>query len=229
MYTLHIGNKNYPSWSLRPWVLLKVLGIPFTEQLHRFDASTAGGALKAFSPSGKVPCLVDESVVVWDSLAIAEYVAEDHDKVWPTGGATRAWARCVCAEMHSGFSALRSRHSMSVGVRVAVEKRLPELLADLARIEQLWNEGLSRFGGPFVAGEAFTAADAFFAPVAFRFQTYGVTVKGAAADYGPRLLALPAMKEWEQAALPEDFRDVGHEEELELAGRVTRDLRKLGN
>ncbi|MBK7864729.1 MAG: glutathione S-transferase family protein [Archangiaceae bacterium] len=226
MLTLHIGNKNYSSWSLRPWVLMKALGVPFTEELHRFDAASAGGGFKAFSPSGRVPCLVDDGgVVVWDSLAIVEYLAEDHERVWPREGSIRAWARSACAEMHAGFGALRNQHSMNVGVRVQVERRSPELLADLARLEQLWSEGLSRFGGPWLCGEAFCAADAFFAPVAFRIQTYGVSLAGAAADYWPRLLALPAMKEWETAALAETFRDAAHDAELARAGRVVKDLR----
>ncbi len=225
MYELHIGNKNYSSWSLRPWVLLKQLGIPFEEKLHRFGPDSQKGAFKTFSPSGRVPCLVDGSVAVWDSLAIVEYVAEDHEKVWPREGSVRAWGRSVCAEMHSGFQHLRNLHGMNVGVRVAVEKRSPALLADIARIEALWNEGLSKFKGPFLLGAEFTAADAFFTPVAFRFQTYGVDVSGAAAEYWRRLLALPAMKEWERAALAEDFRDEAHDAELGYSGRVTQDLR----
>jgi len=225
MYVLHIGNKNYSSWSLRPWVLLKQLGIPFEEQLHRFGPESSKGAFKSFSPSGRVPCLVDGGIVVWDSLSIVEYVAEDHEKVWPREASGRAWARSVCAEMHSGFQALRNLHSMNVGIRVAVEKRPPELLADIARIEERWSEGLKKFGGPFLVGENFTAADAFFAPVAFRFRTYGVEVKGAAADYWKRLLELPSMKEWEKAALAETFRDEGHDGEASLVGRITEDLR----
>lgn len=221
MYILHIANKNYSSWSLWPWVLMRALDIPFSERLHRFGAET----FTDFSPSGKVPCLVDIATVVWDSLAIAEYLAEDHSGVWPQDAKARAWARSAAAEMHSGFATLRNQHGMNVGVRVAVAQRSPELLADIARIERLWNEGLARFGGPFLAGSEFSAVDAFFAPVAFRFRTYGVTPPAAAGDYLTRLLAHPALLEWEAAALAEDFREAGHETELASADRVTADFR----
>jgi glutathione S-transferase len=127
--------------------------------------------------------------------------------------------------MHSGFSALRNQHGMNVGVRVAVTQRSPELLADIARIEGLWNEGLARFGGPFLAGDEFCAVDAFFAPVVYRFRTYGVAVNGAAAGYLETMLAHPAMQEWETAALAEDFREAAHEAELQRIGSVTVDLR----
>jgi glutathione S-transferase len=221
MYTLHIANKNYSSWSLRPWVLLRALGIPFTERLHRLGSE----AFKTFSPSGKVPCLADGDTVVWDSLAIVEYLAEHHSGVWPTDAQARAWARCACAEMHSGFAALRSRHGMNVGVRVAVTQRSPELLNDIARMEDLWNEGLTRFGGPFLAGVKFTAVDAFFAPVVYRFRSYGIELNGAAAGYLAAMLAHPAMTAWEAQALAEDFREAGHEAELAEAGRVAADFR----
>ena len=224
MYALHITNKNYSSWSLRPWVLLRALDIPFTEQLHRFTPGAADD-FRHISPSGRVPWLVDGDTVVWDSLAIAEYLAERHPGVWPADAVARAWARSAAAEMHSGFATLRNQHGMNVGVRVAVAKRSPELLADIARIERLWNEGLARFGGPFLAGSAFSAVDAFFAPVVYRFRTYGVAPLGEAADYLAMMLALPAMREWETAALAEDFRDPPHEAELAQIGRVTADLR----
>ena len=222
-YTLHIANKNYSSWSLRPWALLRALDIPFAERLHRLGAESFGD----FSPSGRVPCLVDGAIVVWDSLAIVEYLAENHSGVWPQDAKSRAWARCACAEMHSGFAALRHQHGMNVGVRVAVAQRPPELRADIARIEQLWNQGLARFGGPFLAGREFCAVDAFFAPVAYRFRSYGVAVNGAAAGYLETMLAHPAMQEWETAALAEDFREAAHEAELASAGTVTADLRAV--
>ncbi|TRZ97056.1 MAG: glutathione S-transferase family protein [Rhodocyclaceae bacterium] len=223
-YTLHIANKNYSSWSLRPWVLMRALDTPFSECMHRLGAAS-GETFTDFSPSGKVPCLMDGATVVWDSLAIAEYLAEFHSGVWPQDAKARAWARSAAAEMHSGFTNLRSQHGMNVGVRVAVAQRSPELLADIARIERLWNEGLTRFGGPFLAGSEFTAADAFFAPVTYRFRSYGVAVKDAAAAYLETMLTHPAMKEWEAAALAEDFREAGHEAELAAAGTVTADLR----
>jgi glutathione S-transferase len=224
MATLHIGNKNYSSWSLRPWVLMKSAGIAFEEKLHRFGAEF-GAEAPGFSPSGKVPCLDDGDSVVWDSLAIIEYLAERHAGVWPTDAVARAWARCAAAEMHSGFTQLRSQHGMNIGVRVAVSKRSPELLADIARIESLWQEGLQKFGGPYLAGAGFTAVDAFFAPVVFRCQTYGVTLGSGAAEYAQRMLAHPAMREWETAALAEDFRDPPHDAELAGIGTVIADLR----
>ena len=224
MYTLHIGNKNYSSWSLRPWVLLRALGIPFTEQLHRFGDRFAAEA-RGFTPSGKVPCLVDGDITVWDSLAIAEYVAERHADVWPALAATRAWARSASAEMHSGFATLRAEHNMNIGVRVAVSQRSPALLADIARIEALWAEGLSRFGGPFLAGPAFTAVDAFYAPVVYRFRTYGVPLSSTSASYVEHMLSVPAMREWEAAALAEDFRDAPHDAMLGSFGTITADLR----
>jgi glutathione S-transferase len=224
MYILHIANKNYSSWSLRPWVLMRALDIPFTERLHRLGAAS-GETFTDFSPSGKVPCLVDIATVVWDSLAIVEYLAERHSGVWPTDDKARAWARCAAAEMHSGFSSLRTQHGMNVGVRAAVTQRSPELLADIARVERLWTEGLTRFGGPFLAGREFTAVDAFFAPVAYRCRTYGVTPGGAAAGYLQTLLAQPAMQEWEAAALAEDFREAVHEADLLTIGAITADLR----
>ena len=224
MYTLHIANKNYSSWSLRPWVLMRALDIPFSERLHRLGA-TSGETFTDFSPSGKVPCLVDIATVVWDSLAIVEYLAERHSGVWPTDDKARAWARCAAAEMHSGFASLRGQHGMNVGVRMAVTRRSPELLADIARVELLWNEGLARFGGPFLAGREFTAVDAFFAPVVYRFRTYGVTPGGAAAGYLQTLLAQPAMQAWEAQALAEEFREAKYEAELPQIGTVMADLR----
>lgn len=224
MYTLHITNKNYSSWSLRPWALMRACGIVFDEVLHPLTPGKQPD-FRRISPSGKVPWLTEGGTVVWDSLAIAEYLAERHPGIWPTDIQARAWARCAAAEMHSGFTELRNRHGMNVGVRVAVVQRSPALLADIARIEQLWIEGLERFGGSFLAGRQFTAVDAFFAPVAFRFRSYGVELKGAAAGYLAAMLNHAALREWEAAALAEDFRDAAHEAELLQAGMVTADLR----
>ena len=228
MYTLHITNKNYSSWSLRPWLLLRERGIAFEERLTPFSSDSAvptSELFRRFSPTGRVPCLIDGDTTVWESLAIVEYLAERHTGIWPQDAAARTWARCVCAEMHAGFTALRNLHSMSCGVRIRVAQRPPALLADIARIEQIWSEGLARFGGPFLAGADLSAADAFFAPVAFRFQTYGVSVAGPAANYLVRLLALPGMRAWEAAALLETGRDAGHEEEALSAGELLTDLR----
>lgn len=225
MYTLHIGNKNYSSWSARPWLLLRALDIPFTEAFHRFDFPSGNAAFKAFSPTAKVPCLVDNDTTVWDSLAIAEYIAERHAGVWPADAKARAWARCATAEMHSGFGALRNHCGMNIGVRVQLAPLPPAVAADIVRIDALWSDGLARFGGPWLAGATFTAVDAFFGPVAFRWQTYGFSLGEAATAYARRLLAHPAMREWEAAGLAEDFRDPPHDAELANAGVLTADLR----
>ncbi len=224
MYELYIANKNYSSWSLRPWVLLREREIPFVEHLLRFGDSQWSDYRK-ISPTGKVPCLIDGSTAVWDSLAIAEYLAERHAGIWPADAAARAFARCAAAEMHSGFVALRNRCSMSCGIRVRLHDIPPELAADIARLETLWTDGLNRFGGPFLAGGTFTAVDAFFAPVAFRIQTYGIALTPAAAAYATRLLKLRSMQEWYAAGLAERFRDEPHEQEILQAGSLIQDLR----
>ncbi|AEQ50910.1 glutathione S-transferase family protein [Pelagibacterium halotolerans] len=227
MYALYIANKNYSSWSLRPWVLLKALGIDFDERFVPFLQGSSYEEFRKFSPTGLVPCLVDGDLTVWDSLAITEYVAEDHSQVWPTDRAARAWARSASAEMHSGFSALRNICGMNVGVRVRMHEISPTLQANLDRIDELWSEGLSRFGGPFLAGEVFTAVDAFFCPVAFRLQTYGLKLSDSALAYAERLRSLPAMREWYEAGLAESIRDEPHDAEIALAGTLMEDLRAV--
>lgn len=225
---LFIANKNYSSWSLRPWVLMRQLGLEFTEHLVEFKAGSNWTAFRRFSPSGRVPCLHDSGTVVWDSLAIAEYLAERHAgrvAVWPADPAARAWARCAASEMHSGFPALRGQCGMNCGVRVKLSRVTPELRADLDRVDELWCEGLRRFGGPFLAGASFGAVDAFFCPVAFRVQTYGLHLTPDAAAYAQRLLALPAMQDWYAAALDETWRDAEHETEITAWGQVVQDLR----
>jgi glutathione S-transferase len=186
MFTLYIANKNYSSWSLRAWVLMRELCIPFDEKL----IPLGDAAVKQISPSGRVPCLVDGGTTVWDSLAIAEYLAEKFPKVWPADAAARAWARCASAEMHSGFFDLRGTCSMNCGVRVRIDTFPAGVLADVARIDALWNEGFDRFDGPFLAGATFTAVDAFFAPVAFRIQSYGPQMSERALAYVQRLVEL---------------------------------------
>jgi glutathione S-transferase len=224
MYELYVANKNYSSWSLRPWVLMRERGIPFEERLIAFGGP-AWEDFRKLSPSGKVPCLVDGSTVVWDSLAIAEYLAERHRGVWPEDASARAWARSAAAEMHSGFTELRNRCSMSCGVRLRLKERPPALERDIARLETLWSDGLGRFGGPFLAAASFSAVDAFFAPVAYRVQTYGLELSPPADAYVRRLLALPAMREWYAAALAENFRDAPHEAEMRELAVVIEDLR----
>ena len=225
MLTLFITNKNYSSWSLRPWVLMKALDIAFQERLVPLTANSSWEEFRRFSPSGKVPALVTGTDTIWDSLAIAEFLAEAHSRVWPREQMTRAWARSATAEMHSGFFALRQHCSMSCGVRIRLHDWEPPLLRDIARLNELWGEGLQRFGGPFLAGAEFTAVDAFFAPVAFRVQTYGITLNAPAQAYVERLLQLPAMQQWYQEALIEPWRDEEHEHDCLRCGVLTADLR----
>lgn len=225
MLVLHIANKNYSSWSLRPWLLMRMVGIPFEERLHAFPPDGDWTELLALSPSGKVPCLVDGDIVVWDSLAITEHLADTFHDVWPYERKARAFARSAAAEMHSGFSVLRSRCAMSIGVRVRHDQVAPELQADLDRLAALWSDGLARFGGPYLAGERFTAVDAFFAPVAFRIQTYGLTLPDACLDYAERLRALGPMREWYAAGLAEPWREAGHDAECLAAASLLEDLR----
>jgi glutathione S-transferase len=223
MYDLYIGNKNYSSWSLRPWVLMRELGIPFNERQVVFSANNE--SFRDFSPTGKVPCLIDGPLTVWDSLAITEYLAERHANVWPAEAKARAWARSAAAEMHSGYSTLRDICTMNCGIRVKLNAIPPALQRDLSRLEELWAEGLSNFGGPFLTGQRFCAVDAFFAPVAFRLQTYEPPVNPAARRYAEQLLALASMKAWYAGALAETWRDEPHEAEARTAGVKTADFR----
>jgi glutathione S-transferase len=226
MYDLYIGNKNYSSWSLRPWLLMRMLDIPFQEKLVPFGTGPNGGnTFHAFSPSGKVPCLVDQGQAMWDSLAITEYLAERHAGVWPEDPVARAWARCAAAEMHSGFFALRERCTMNCGLRIRLADIPPALQKDIDRLGQLWIDGLTRFGGPYLAGAKFTAVDAFFGPVAFRVQTYGLKLAPQAQQYAERLLAVEPMQQWYADALREPWRDEPHEEEARGMGVWLEDLR----
>jgi glutathione S-transferase len=225
MYRLYIANKNYSSWSLRPWLLMKELGLPFEERLVPFGDEAAWGEYRKTSAAGKVPCLVDGDRAVWESLAIVEYLAERHAGVWPQDAGARAWSRSAASEMHAGFSHLRIHCSMSCGVRVTLKEAPPPLMRDIGRISDLWCEGIERFGGPWLGGSAFTAVDAFFAPVTFRIQTYGLTLDPIAQAYGARLLTMGGMREWYAAALRETMRDEPHDAELAQFGTVVEDLR----
>jgi glutathione S-transferase len=225
MYELFIANKNYSSWSLRPWVLLHELGIPFRETLVPFGGPQNPDAFRTFSPTGKVPCLVDGTTTIWDSLSITEYVAERHAGVWPAEAVARAWARSAAAEMHSGFQTLRTTCGMNCGIRVQLHSIEAPLKRDLDRIEELWADGIGRHGGPWLTGARFCAVDAFFAPVAFRIQTCGLPIGAAASRYAAQLLALPAMQRWYAAALAETWRDEEHDLEARVAGVWLSDLR----
>jgi glutathione S-transferase len=223
MYTLYIANKNYSSWSLRPWVLMRECGISFTEKIVPLSAGSSWESYRSFAPNGRVPCLHDDGLVIWDSLAIVEYLAEHHSGVWPIDPSARAWARSAAAEMHSGFGAIRSRCSMSCGLRVRLEQIDANLQRDLDRLNELWAEGFARFGGSFLAGERFTAVDAFFAPIAFRTQTYDLPLH---PDYIQRLLGLDSMQQWYSDALTESWRETEHEREVLAAGELIADLRQ---
>jgi len=218
MLKLYIGNKNYSSWSMRPWVLLTQAGIPFEEIMVRFDAFTPDSEFKAtlkpLSPTGKVPLLVDGGLVVWDTLAIAEYVAEQFpDKqLWPADKAARAHARSICAEMHSGFAALRSHCIMNIEARLPdvgalIWRDQPAVRADVARLVAMWQPLLAQYGGPLLLGD-FSVADAYFAPVCTRLLTYALPLPTDISAYVERVCALPGVQAWINEALAEhDFLD----------------------
>jgi len=226
VYKLVTANRNYSSWSLRPWQLMRTLGIDFADERVTFAGLNNYDEFRNFAPNGMVPVLVDGERCVWDSLGIVLYLADRHDGVWPQDEAAKAWAQCVACEMHSGFAALRNDCTMNVGVRVQPRQASFALERDLARIAEIFDEGLRRFGGPFLAGDRFTAADAFFAPVAFRVRTYGLEIGQPGREWVERMLALPGMREWEEAALAEPYREEGHEAELAAAGSIIQDYRK---
>jgi len=204
MLTLYVGNKNYSSWSLRGWFAARLSGAPFREVGVHLVGRGRNPANLGFSPSGFVPALHDGDTVVWDSLAIAEYLAERHPGMWPADPVARAWARSIAAEMHSSFQALRDDMTMCVRERLDVRPWSAGLAADIARVEEIWTESRRRHGrgGAFLCG-ALSLADAFYAPVAFRFQTYKVAPPGEAGAYLAALLAHPIMREWERDAVAE--------------------------
>jgi glutathione S-transferase len=218
MRKLYVGNKNYSSWSMRPWVLMKQAGIPFEEVKVRFDSFEADSQFKQtiakLNPVAKVPVLVDGELVVWDSLAIAEYLAETfpEKKLWPSAAADRARARSVCAEMHAGFGSLRTLCGMNIEASLApvgaqLLKDHPALGAEVERIVQMWSGLLDAHGGPMLFG-AFGIVDAYYAPVGSRIKTYGLPVPAAITAYIERVQALPGVKAWIDDALAEqDFLD----------------------
>ena len=224
-YTLITANRNYSSWSLRPWVLMTALGIPFTNRLEPFAKPDNYDDFRAFSPTGQVPLLLDGDRTVWDSLGITLYLADRHPQVWPQDEAARAFAQAIVAEMHGGFGALRNDCTMNVGVRVMLRPMSPALQRNVARLREIFEEGPARFGGPWLAGPDFTAADAFYAPVAFRIRTYGLDV-GAGQAWVDQVLAHPAMRQWEAEALAETWREESHEAELPASGTITADYRR---
>jgi glutathione S-transferase len=216
MLKLTIGNKNYSSWSMRPWVLLRQAGIPFEEVMVRFDSFEADSqfkqAISGLTPAGKVPVLSDGDLVIWDTLAIAEYVAEQYPEkqLWPADKAARARARSVCAEMHAGFGALRQHCTQNIEaslpeVGALVWRDQPAVRADVTRLVAMWSELLAQHGGPLLFGQ-FTIVDAYFAPVCMRFKTYHLPVPSVIAAYVERVAALPGVAAWIRDALAEqDF------------------------
>jgi glutathione S-transferase len=225
-YTLITANRNYSSWSLRPWLLMKALGIAFEDRIEPFTKPSNYDEFRAFSPTGQVPVLIDDGRTVWDSLGITLYLADRYPAVWPADEGARAFAMSAVAEMHGGFAALRNQCTMNVGVRVEKPPFDAALTRDVARIRELFEEGLDRFGGPWLAGPAFTAVDAFFAPVAWRARTYGLDM-GRGQAWVNHVIAHPAMRQWEAEALAETWREQSHEAELGGAGTIVADYRKV--
>ncbi len=216
---LYIGNKNYSSWSMRPWVMLKNAGIAFEEIKLRFDSFDKGSqfraAIEKISPVGKVPVLVDGALTVWDTLAIAEYAAESFPEklLWPADKAQRARARSICAEMHSGFTHLRGACMMNIeavlpDVGALVLRDKPAVAADVNRIETIWSELLGEHGGPYLFGARFTIADAYFAPVCMRMKTYALSKNPQINAYIEAIRSASGVRDWIADALVEgDFRD----------------------
>ena len=202
---LVIGNKNYSSWSMRPWLALRASHVPFEEIfVPLYTGQTDKDRILRFTRSGKVPALIDGDITVWDSLAIIEYLAErfPEAKLWPQDHAARAHARSVSAEMHSGFAALRNECGMNLHRPIRAIDLSDEAKANIARVQEIWRECLTRYGGPFLFG-AFTAADAMYAPVVHRFRTYAVAVTAESERYMNAMMALPAFQEWTREGLAE--------------------------
>jgi glutathione S-transferase len=205
--TLVIGNKNYSSWSLRAWLLMKHVGVAFDEIVIALDTASTHDDIDRYGPSGRVPVLRHGELCVWDSLAICEYVAELTGKGWPQAREARAVARSVCAEMHSGFANLRTLWPMNARARNRRTASVPALEADIERIDEIWNDCRRRFGaggGPWLFGD-YTVADAMYAPVVLRFKTYGARTSEAARWYMASVLEDGALQEWLQAAKQEPW------------------------
>jgi glutathione S-transferase len=224
-YTLITANRNYSSWSLRPWLLMKALDIPFEERFEPFTKPDNYEDFRKFSPTGQVPLLIDGERKVPDSLGITLYLADQHQGVWPADPEARNFAMGAVCEMHGGFGHLRNDCTMNVGVRVTPKPMSEGLKRNVARVREIFEECLARFGGPWLAGAEFSAVDAFYAPVAFRIRTYGLDV-GKGQAWVDHILAHPAMLDWEVQALAEEWREEAHEAELAAAGVITADYRR---
>ncbi|KXB31288.1 hypothetical protein AT959_06295 [Dechloromonas denitrificans] len=205
MFDLYIGNKNYSSWSLRPWLLLKHFGIPFREHMVSVAGRDYNAALKPLAGNARVPCLHEDGFQVWESIAIAETLAERHPAMWPADARARARARSISAEMHAGFTALRTAMPMNLKLKLKGKPPTPAVQRDIDRIVEIWEEARMQFAtadGPWLFG-AFSVADAMFAPIVWRFHVYNVALPPLAATYRDAMLAHPAMQEWYGAALQE--------------------------
>ncbi len=207
-WTIILGNKNYSSWSLRPWLVLEHVGVPYGEEVIQLDQEDTKELILRHSPSGRVPCLHHGPLIVWDSLAICEYLNEcfPAKQLWPADSKARMVARAVSAEMHAGFGALREQMPMNIRASKPGKGRTPASELDIRRVIEIWRSCRGRFGdgGPFLFGH-FTIADAMFAPVVTRFRTYEVPLSGSAADYAATVWAMPSLQKWVAAAKAEPW------------------------
>ena len=214
MLKIVLGNKRYSSWSLRPWLALKQTGAAFEEQVVPLDMPDTAQNIRKYSPSGRVPALLDGELTIWDSLAICEYLSEKfpYQKLWPAAPADRARARSISAEMHSGFTNLRNDCSMKILEQYPARQLRAETQADVDRIVALWTECLQKSGGPFLFGAQPCIADAMYAPVVSRFRTYSIPVSGKAKAYCDAVWAWPALQDWVAGARAETLRARFHED-----------------
>ncbi len=214
MLKIVLGNKKYSSWSLRPWLVLKQAGVPFEEIVVPLDMPDTAQNIRKYSPSGRVPALIDGDLTIWDSLAIAEYLHEKFPdrRLWPKDVAQRARARSISAEMHAGFANLRNDCSMKIVQHYPCKPLRPETQADVDRIVSLWEECLKASGGPFLFGKEPCIADAFYAPVVSRLRTYSIPVAGAARAYCDTIWSWPALQAWVADAQRETLRAKLHED-----------------
>ena len=214
MLKIVVGNKKYSSWSLRGWLALKLANVPYEEIVVPLDMPDTAQQIRKYSPSGRVPALIDGEITVWDSLAIAEYLHEKFPdkRLWPRDAAQRARARSVAAEMHAGFANLRNDCSMKIVQQYPYKALRPETQADVDRIVAIWQECLNQSGGPFLFGKEPCVADAFYAPVVSRFRTYSIPVSGAAKAYCDAVWAWRPLQEWVATAQRETLRAKFHED-----------------